>query len=127
MYTSAKQADQDGAKYPLVKQLLIKLHKAGIRRWKYFSSSSNITAWDNGLFDLAESLYKSGLSHGPNWGRPFTCTSPLYVSYEKSRDFDAYRNWLCHGLSINYRVHSQGWIALAHLEESEGLIVEARE
>jgi len=82
---------------------------------------------DAGLFDLAESSYRSGLAHGPNWSRPFAYTALSYLSYEKNRDLDACRNWLRRGLGINNGMHSQGWIALAHLEESEGLIVEARE
>ena len=50
-----------------------------------------------------------------------------YLSYDRG-DMAASRKWLQRSIDlVNKRMHSQGWLGLAQLEESEGNIEAARE
>jgi tetratricopeptide (TPR) repeat protein len=80
---------------------------------------------DANMLDLAEDSYLAGLQYGPEWGKSFVYTSLSFVSYAKG-DLEDSRTFLRQSIEINGGMHAQGVIALAHLEESEGNIQEAR-
>lgn len=76
------------------------------------------------MLKQAEEVLKKGMKHSPNWGQSFFYTSLAQVAYE-SDGISAARDWLRKGVERN-TMHSQGWVALAQLEESEGNLEEAR-
>jgi tetratricopeptide (TPR) repeat protein len=74
---------------------------------------------------MAENCYRKALDFGPDVSRPFCYTALAFVAYEQSNMEEA-RRWLRRGIAMNDGRHSQGWVALAQLEESLGHIAEAR-
>ncbi len=88
------------------------------------------------MLDMAEKAYLRGLkcldvessdSGRPlNWSRSFFYTAMSYLSYDRG-DKESSRNWLKKSINlVNKRMHAQGWLGLAQLEESEGNIEAAR-
>eukprot|EP00551_Chaetoceros_affinis_P009451 CAMPEP_0203669648 /NCGR_PEP_ID=MMETSP0090-20130426/5949_1 /ASSEMBLY_ACC=CAM_ASM_001088 /TAXON_ID=426623 /ORGANISM="Chaetoceros affinis, Strain CCMP159" /LENGTH=1189 /DNA_ID=CAMNT_0050534373 /DNA_START=368 /DNA_END=3937 /DNA_ORIENTATION=+ len=88
------------------------------------------------MLDMAEKAYLRGLkcldmessSTGRplNWSRSFFYTAMSYLSYDRD-DKTAARKWLQKSINlVNKKMHSQGWLGLAQLEESEGNIDSAR-
>ena len=88
------------------------------------------------MLDMAEKAYLKGLkcldvessSRGKtlNWSKSFFYTAMGYVSYDRE-DVESCRKWLRQSIDlVNNKLHSQGWLGLAQLEESEGNIDTAR-
>ncbi len=88
------------------------------------------------MLDMAEKAYLRGLkcldaesaTDGKqlNWSRSFFYTGMSYLSYDRG-DLKTCRRWLRKGIDhAHNKMHSQGWLGLAQLEESEGNIDEAR-
>jgi tetratricopeptide (TPR) repeat protein len=88
------------------------------------------------MLDMAEKAYLRGLkcldsesaTDGKqlNWSRSFFYTGMSYLSYDRG-DLKTCRRWLKKGIDHSHnKMHSQGWLGLAQLEESEGNIDETR-
>lgn len=77
------------------------------------------------MLDDAERAYKRAIEHGPPTSHCFAHSSLAAVAYEQGH-IDKARRWLFKAIEANNGRHSQGWVALAQLEESEGNIREAR-
>jgi len=77
------------------------------------------------MLDLSELAYRKSLKHSPEWGKSFAYTALSYLSYDKGDRSDC-RRWLQESLEVNKGSHSQGWLALAQLEESDGHLITAR-
>ena len=88
------------------------------------------------MLDMAEKAYLRGLKcldvessssgRALNWSRSFFYTAMSYLSYDRG-DVDICKMWLKKSTDhVHNKMHSQGWLGLAQLEESEGNIEEAR-
>ena len=77
------------------------------------------------MLDLAELSYQKALKHSPEWGKSFAFTALSYLAYDKGEQLKC-RRWLQESLEVVGNSHSQGWLALAQLEESDGRIEAAR-
>mmetsp|Transcript_1148 Transcript_1148/g.2440 ORF Transcript_1148/g.2440 Transcript_1148/m.2440 type:complete len:594 (-) Transcript_1148:76-1857(-) len=77
------------------------------------------------MYDMAEREYSKALDCGTEWSKSFSYTALSYLAYEKG-DLIKCRKWLHEGTEINWGMHSQGWLALARLDESEGKFDQAR-
>mmetsp|Transcript_7149 Transcript_7149/g.13562 ORF Transcript_7149/g.13562 Transcript_7149/m.13562 type:complete len:836 (-) Transcript_7149:98-2605(-) len=88
------------------------------------------------MLDLAEKAYQKGLrcveleaeESGKclDWGKSFLYTALSYVYYDKG-DIAECRKWLRKSIdSGNNNMHSQGWLGLAQLEESQHNFEQAR-
>jgi tetratricopeptide (TPR) repeat protein len=77
------------------------------------------------MLEDAERSYKRAIEHGPPTSHCFAHSSLAAVAYEQGR-IDSARRWLFKAIEANNGRHSQGWVALAQLEESQGNIREAR-
>jgi len=77
------------------------------------------------MLDDAARSYRRALDNGPPTSHCFAQSSLAAVAYEQGR-LAAARRWLFKAIEGNNGRHSQGWIALAQLEESVGNIAEAR-
>jgi tetratricopeptide (TPR) repeat protein len=77
------------------------------------------------MLEDAERSYKRALELGPPTSHGFAQSSLAAVAYEQG-NLDKARRWLFKAIEGNNGRHSQGWVALAQLEESVGNIREAR-
>jgi len=88
------------------------------------------------MSDMAEKAYLKGLkcldiessSTGKvlNWSKSFFNTGMSYLSYDRDNK-QSCRTWLRKSINITQnKMHSQGWLGLAQLEESEENIESAR-
>jgi len=77
------------------------------------------------MLDLSELAYQKALKHSPEWGKSFAFTALSYLAYDKGERLKC-RRWLQESLEVEGNSHSQGWLALAQLEESDGRIDAAR-
>jgi tetratricopeptide (TPR) repeat protein len=77
------------------------------------------------MLDLSELAYQKALKHSPEWGKSFAFTALSYLAYDKGERLQC-RRWLQESLEVEGTSHSQGWLALAQLEESDGRIEAAR-
>jgi tetratricopeptide (TPR) repeat protein len=59
------------------------------------------------------------------WSKSFFYTGLSYISYEVGNKFEC-KQWLRKSVEGKNKMHSQGWLGLAQLEESEGNIEAAR-
>lgn len=91
---------------------------------------------DAKMLDMAEKAYLRGLkcldvdsaSKGiqMDWSRSFFYTAMSYLSYDRD-DKETSRRWLKKSIALDHnKMHAQGWLGLAQLEESEGHIDTAR-
>lgn len=91
---------------------------------------------DAKMYDLAEKCYLTGLDcldaeskytgKELSWSKSFFYTALSYVSYEKHEKMEC-RKWLMRSIgNADNKMHSQGWLGLANLEESEGNILQAK-
>lgn len=78
------------------------------------------------MLDMAELSYRKALECSPDWSKSFAFTALSYIEYQRG-NLRVCRRLLKEGLGINSGSHSQGWLALAQLEESEGDIDASRE
>merc|ERR1712207_137508 len=75
---------------------------------------------------MAERYYRRALEHCiENVNDCFAYSALAKVVYEQGK-IDESRELLKRAVSVNNGRHAQGWIALAHLEESEGNLESAR-
>lgn len=88
------------------------------------------------MLDMAEKAYLKGLKcldvetsstgRAMNWSRSFFYTAMSYLSYDRDNK-DGCRKWLQKSIDLTHnKMHSQGWLGLAQLEESEGDVEAAR-
>jgi tetratricopeptide (TPR) repeat protein len=77
------------------------------------------------MLDMAEKSYQRALEFGPKVSHCFAYTAIAFLSYEKG-EIENCRQWLRKSVSLNKGRHSQGWVALAQMEEAEGNIDGAR-
>lgn len=77
------------------------------------------------MLDMAEKSYLRALEFGPKVSHCFAYTALAFLAYEKN-EIDDCRYWLRKSVSLNKGRHSQGWVALAQMEEAEGNIDGAR-
>jgi len=78
------------------------------------------------MLDMAEMSYRRALEHSiENVNDCFAYSALANVVYEQG-NIDESRKWLKRAVSVNNGRHAQGWVALAHLEESEGNFESAR-
>jgi len=80
---------------------------------------------DAKMLDMAEKSYHRALEYGPKVSHCFAYTALAFLSYEKG-EVDDCRYWLRKSVSLNKGRHSQGWVALAQMEEAEGNVDGAR-
>jgi len=83
------------------------------------------------MLDVAELAYRRALKHAPTNGKgtessSFAYMALAFLAYDKS-DLVLCRQRLHEAVEANGGSHSQGWLALANLEESLGRIDDARE
>lgn len=87
------------------------------------------------MLDMADKEYRKGIkcleaeeeSTGKDlsWSKSFLYTGLSYISYEVGNKFEC-KQWLRKSVEGTNQMHSQGWLGLAQLEESEGNIEAAR-
>jgi len=77
------------------------------------------------MMDLSELAYQKALKHSSEWGKSFAFTALSYLAYDKGERLKC-RRWLQESLEVEGNSHSQGWLALAQLEEADGRIDAAR-
>ena len=77
------------------------------------------------LLEDAERSYRRSLEHGDHINFCFVYSALAAVAYERNQ-IDIARKWLHRSLQLNNGRHSQGWVALAQLEETLGDTDKAR-
>jgi tetratricopeptide (TPR) repeat protein len=77
------------------------------------------------LLEDAERSYRRSLEHGAPVNYCFGYSALACVAFEREQIPNA-RKWLQRSIQLNDGRHAQGWVSLAHLEESQGNIEEAR-
>lgn len=80
---------------------------------------------DAKMLEMAEKSYRRALEYGPQVSHCFAYTALAFCAYEQG-NVDDCRYWLRKSVSVNMGRHSQGWVALAQMEEAEGNIDAAR-
>ncbi len=88
------------------------------------------------MLNMAEKAYLKGLKcldmeterseKRMDWSRSFFYSAMSYLSYDLG-DKGNCRNWLQKSIAGTNKLHSQGWLGLAQLEESEGNVETARD
>lgn len=77
------------------------------------------------LLEDAERSYRRSLEHGSPVNYCFAYSALACVAFEKD-DIPTARKWLQRSVQLQNGRHSQGWVALAQLEESQENVEEAR-
>jgi len=79
----------------------------------------------SGLYNEADEAFQNGMKCGPPYAQSFFLSALANAAYD-SGNIDKARKLLRQSVTLNRGMHSQGWLALAQLEEAEGTLSKAR-